>query len=158
MVMPKCPQVIYLHQNCTLNKAICNIRVMLQNSVSSPSHYKDLVASWPNYNQIVDASSHGVGGVVVGEMSELPLTMFRLQQPPRITNALVMFENPQGKINNSDLEMAGLLLLWLCIEGIAQTLEHIHVALFSNSTHPLLVGWREWHHGSLAPWHSWSGH
>jgi hypothetical protein len=75
-VMHKCPHVIYLHQNCTLNKAICDIRVMLQNSVSSPIHCKVLVASWPNYIEIVDASSHGVGRVIVGELSELPLTVF----------------------------------------------------------------------------------
>jgi hypothetical protein len=58
-VMCKRPQVIYLHQNCALNEAICNIRVMLRNSVSSPTHCKDLVASWPYYIRIVDASSHG---------------------------------------------------------------------------------------------------
>jgi hypothetical protein len=97
---------------------------MLINSVSSPTQCKDLVASWPNYIKIMDASSHGVGRVVVGELSELLPTVLQLQWPPKITNALVTFENPWGKINNSDLEMAGLLLLWLCIEGIAQTLEH----------------------------------
>jgi hypothetical protein len=131
-VMGKRPQVVNLNQNCALNKAICNIQGMLQNSVSSPTHCKDLVASWPDCIRIVDASSHGVGGVVVGELPELPPTVFRLQCPPEITNALATFD-PQGKINNSDLEMAGLLLLWLCIEGILQTLEHKHVALFSNN-------------------------
>jgi hypothetical protein len=90
---------------------------------------------------IVDASSHGVGGVVVGELSELPPAVFQLQWPPKITNALVTFENLQGKINNLDLEMAGLLLLWLCIEGIAQTLEHKHVALFIDNTPT--IGWVE---------------
>jgi hypothetical protein len=118
-VMRNCPQVIHLHQNCALNKAICDIRVMLQNSVSNPTHCKDLVASWLDYIIIVDASSHGVGGVVAGELSELLLTVFRLQWPPKITNALVMFENPWGKINNTDLEMAGLLLLVCKFPGTA---------------------------------------
>ncbi len=45
-----------------------------------------------------------------------------------------MFEKPRGKINNLDLEMAGLLLLWLCIKGISQTLEYKHIALFSGNT------------------------
>jgi hypothetical protein len=64
---------------------------MLQNSLSSPAHCKDLVASWPDYIGIVDASNHGVGGVVIGELSELSLTMFQLQLAPDITNALVTF-------------------------------------------------------------------
>jgi hypothetical protein len=37
--------------------------------------------------------------------------------------------------------MAGLLLLWLCIKGIAQTLEHKHITLFSNNTPT--IGWVE---------------
>jgi hypothetical protein len=101
------------------------------------------VASWPDYIGIMDASSHGVGGVVIGKLSELPPTPFCLQCPPEKTNALVMFQNPQGKINNSDLEMAGLLLLWLCIKGIAQTLELKHIVLLSNNTATVTVGWVE---------------
>ena len=66
---------------------------------------------WPDYIRIVDASSHGIGGVVVGELLELPPTVFRIQWPMEISNNLVSFNNPTGKINNSDLEMAGLLFL-----------------------------------------------
>jgi hypothetical protein len=139
--MGKCPQVIYLHQNRALNEAICDIQVMLQNSASAPPQCKDLVASWPDYIGIVDTSSYGVGGIIVGDLSKLPQTTFQLQWPPEINNALVTFENPWGKINNSDLEMAGLLLLWLCIEAITQTLEQKHAALISNNT--TIVGWEK---------------
>jgi hypothetical protein len=47
---------------------------------------------------------------------------------------LVSFQNPTGKINNSDLEMAGLLFLWLCVEAIAPDIAHKHMALFSNNS------------------------
>jgi hypothetical protein len=93
---------------------------------------KGLVAGWPDYIGIVDTSSHGVGGVVVGELSELPSTVFCLQWPAEILEDLVLFDNPGGKINNSDLEMAGLLLLWLCLKTIAPNLAHKHIALFSD--------------------------
>jgi hypothetical protein len=95
---------------------------------------KDLVAAWPDYIGIVDASSHGIGGVILGELSCVPPTVFRLQWPPDISNALVSFDNPRGSITNSDLEMAGLLLLWLCLEGVAPNLAHKHVALFSDNS------------------------
>jgi hypothetical protein len=92
------------------------------------------VADWPDYIGIVDASSHGVGGVVVGELSAIPPTVFRLQWPPDISAELLSFNNPKGKITNSDLEMAGLLLLWLCLEEVAPDLTHKHIALFSDNS------------------------
>ncbi len=47
---------------------------------------------------------------------------------------LVLFKNPKVKINNSDLEMAGLLFLWLCVKAIAPDIAHKHIALFSNNS------------------------
>jgi hypothetical protein len=91
------------------------------------------VAGWPDYIGIVDASSYGVGGVVLGELSGIPPTVFRLQWPQDITDNLVSFKNPQGPLSISDLEMAGILLVWLCLEGITQNLSHKHLALFSNN-------------------------
>jgi hypothetical protein len=35
--------------------------------------------------------------------------------------------------------MAGLLLLWLCIEGVSLNLSHKHIALFSDNS--LMVSW-----------------
>ena len=101
--------------------------------MAHPTYCKDLVAAWPDYIGIVDASSYGVGGVILGELSGLPPTVFRLQWPTNITNALVSFDNPKGSITNSDLEMASLLLLWLCLEGVAPNMAHKHVALFSDN-------------------------
>jgi hypothetical protein len=55
------------------------------------------------------------GGVVIGELSDLPPTVFREQWPTDITKELISVDNPNGKITNSDLKMAGYLLLWLCL-------------------------------------------
>jgi hypothetical protein len=74
------------------------------------------------------------GGAVIGELSELLPTVFRIQWPKEISKDLVLFKNPAGKINNSDLEMAGLLFLWLCVEAIAPDLAHKHIALFSYNS------------------------
>jgi hypothetical protein len=60
--------------------------------------------------------------------------VFRLQWPANISADLVSFENPRGQINNSNLEMAGLLLLWLCLEDVTPDLAHKHVALFSDNS------------------------
>ncbi len=44
-----------------------------------------------------------------------------------------------GTISNSDLEMAGLLMLWLAIEGICGPLQEKRITLFCNNS--LLIGW-----------------
>jgi hypothetical protein len=123
-----------LHRNGELLEAIRDIRTILRETIIQPTLCKDLVVGWPDYIGIVDASSHGVGGVVLGELSGLPPTVFRLQWPLDITNNLVSFTNPRGSITNSDLEMAGLLFLWLCIEGVVPDIAHKHVVLFSDNS------------------------
>jgi hypothetical protein len=108
-------------------------------SIQSPTQCKDLVLVWPDFIGIVDALSHGIGGVVIGELSALPLTVFRFQWPSDISQDLVSFNNPKGEINNSNLEMVGLLFLWLSVEPIALDIAHKHIMLFSNNS--LAVSW-----------------
>jgi hypothetical protein len=114
-------------------EAIKDIRTILRASIKSPTQCRDLVTGWPDYVGIVDASSHGVGGIVIRELSGILPTVFHLEWPKDIAANLVSSDNPQGSITNSDLEMAGLLLLWLCIEAIVQDIAHKHVALFSDN-------------------------
>jgi hypothetical protein len=65
-VIRKRPPIVYLHRNVPLLEAIRDIRTILQVSVKHPTKCKDLVAGWPDYIGIVDASSHGVGGLSWG--------------------------------------------------------------------------------------------
>jgi hypothetical protein len=57
-------------------EAITNIQTILRETLKQLTLCRDLVAGWPDYIGIVDASSHGVGGVVLGELLDLPLTVF----------------------------------------------------------------------------------
>ena len=45
----------------------------------------------------------------------------------------------KGNINNSDLEMAGLLMLWLVMEEVCPKLLSSYVALFSDNS--CTIGW-----------------
>jgi hypothetical protein len=60
---------------------------------------------------VVNASGHGVGGVIIGQLSECPPTVFYLQWPPDITANVITELNPTGTLTNSDLELAGLVIL-----------------------------------------------
>ncbi len=58
----------------------------------------------------------------------------RISQP-----ALSPTKNPKGKLTNSDLKLAGLVILWLVLEHVCGRLAEKRVALFSNNSPT--VGW-----------------
>lgn len=55
------PHTIYLHRNKALMEAIVDVRTLLHTSSARPTQCRNLVAKWPNFIGIVDASSFGVG-------------------------------------------------------------------------------------------------
>ncbi len=127
------PRFVFLQRNKNLYNSISAIRTFLRETAAMPTKCRQLVLGHPHFIGIKDASSFGVGGVVVGEKDEVVPTVFRLEWPQEIRDALISFNNPDGSITNSDLEMAGLLLLWLVMEEICPDLLHKHVALFSDN-------------------------
>ena len=83
---------------------------------------------------ICNASLFRVGGVIVGKNRECTPIVFQLQWPLDITANVKSASNPKGMVTNSDLEMAGLLLLLLVMEDVVCNLKEVNVALFSNNT------------------------
>jgi hypothetical protein len=104
-------------------------RTLLRESSDSPTHCRELVGGWPDYIDVCDALSHGVGGVIFGENEPCVPTVFRREWPQEIKDLY-----HEGAITNSDLEMAGLLLLWLVMESVCGTLQEKRVALFSDNS------------------------
>ena len=133
-LLQKRPPVVYFHRNESLHAAISNCRTILRESTSRLTRCWELVAGWPNFIGVVDTSSHGVGGVIIGELSECPPTVFRLQWPPDITANVISKTNPRGTITNSDLELVGLVLLWLMMEHVCGPLAEKRIALFSDNS------------------------
>ena len=128
------PKFVYLQRNKHLLQAIEDCRTLLKISTAAPTKCSQLVASWPDYIGVVDASGHGVGGAIFGENKACPPTIFRFQWPEDITNAIVSDSNPEGTITNSDLECAGLLILFIVMEDVCNIQSGDHVALFSDNS------------------------
>jgi hypothetical protein len=133
-VLQKKPDIVYLQQNEALKQALLLCRALLHESMTQPTRCKELVQAWPDYIGICDASSFGFRGVIEGENSECPSIVVRLQWPEDITKNVKSDSNPNGTITNSDLEMAGLLLVLLVIEEIVCDLREQIITLFSNNT------------------------
>ena len=107
---------------------------LLRESTREPTRCRELTSGWPDFAGIVDASSHNVGGVVFGELSACTPMVFRWQWPNDVHTQLISNENPKGTITNSDLEMTGLLLLWLTMEGVCRPLQEKRVAMFGDNS------------------------
>jgi hypothetical protein len=133
-VLQKKPDIVYLQQNKALKQALLLCRMLLRKSTTQPTRCKELVQAWPDYIGICNASSFGFGGVIMGENSDCPPTVVCLQWPAEITNNVKSDSNPNGTITNSDLEMAGLLLVLLVMEEIVCDLRECNIALFSDNT------------------------
>jgi hypothetical protein len=88
---------------------------------------------------IIDALGQGAGGIIVGKLFACTPTIFGWQWLDDIKANITSYNNPTGEITNSDLETAGLLLLWLTMEGVCRPLHKKRVTLFSNNTPT--VGW-----------------
>ena len=61
-------------------------------------------------------------------------TVFCVPRPEEIKKDLGSTKNPKGRITNSDLEMAGLLLLFLVMKAICPKLRETFSALFSDNS------------------------
>jgi hypothetical protein len=64
---------------------------------------------------------------------------FLLGWPQDVTDNVRLFSNRMGNTTNSDLKMAGVLILWLVIEVVCQPLQKKQVSLFSDNLPT--VGW-----------------
>ncbi len=104
-----------------------------------PIKCRELICGWPDYVGIVDASGHGIRGVIFGETSTYTPTVFHWEWPKDIKNNTKISQNPKGKISNSDPKMAGLFMLWLVIEGVCKDLHKKCITLFSDNSPT--IGW-----------------
>ena len=128
------PDVVYIHRNQALRTALIDIRQLLQQSVVLPTKCRELVQAWPNFVGVKDSCNEGVAGVIIGEEDACIPTVFRIPWPPDIKADINTEDNPNGRITNSDCEMAGLLFLFLIMEDVCGDLREKHVALFSDNS------------------------
>ena len=143
-ILQKKPPVVYLHRNPVLLAALAGCRTLLRESSDSPTRCRELVGGWPDYIGVCDASSHGVGGVVVGENAACTPTVFRWEWLQEVKTRY-----HKNLITNSNLEMAGLLFLWLVMEAVCGNLREKNVALFSDNSPTVGWVWRLATQGSL---------
>ena len=134
-VLRKAPNKVFLHRNKKLHVALSDCRVLLREATKEPTKCKELVMGEPDFVGVKDASVHGVGGIIVGEGAACVPTVFRMEWPQWVKDEVKKTNSGQkGTLTNSDLEMAGLLLLFLVMEKVCDLQRGNHIALFSDNS------------------------
>ncbi len=75
-LLAKRPSYVYLNKNTNILTSLEGCQTLLRESTVEPTKCRKLICGWPDYVGIVDASSHGIGGVVFGETSACTLPVF----------------------------------------------------------------------------------
>ena len=123
------PKFVRLDRNNRILLAVRECRTLLRESTLASTKCTELVSGWPDFVGVKDASSHGGGrGIVIGKNTKCTPTFFWYEWPDDIEKAF-----NEGRLTNSDLEIARLLLLWLVMESMCNLESGSHVALFSNN-------------------------
>ena len=131
--------------NKGVHQALDDFRWMLADINSRPTRIAEVVPLSPSAIGYHDASGLGAGGVWFpgyliprGTKLNTPL-LWRIQWPQDITDNLISFANPNGKITNSDLELAGGLLH---LDVIARSFDTRERTLLSKTDNLATLFWQ----------------
>jgi hypothetical protein len=111
-VLKKCLVYIYFHQKPMVLTALKGCQTLHESS-SEPTQCHEVTCGWPDYICIVDASGHGVGGIVFGELATCMPTVFRWEWPDNIKTNF-------KSCNNLGEQLQTPILRWLtyCFCGL----------------------------------------
>jgi hypothetical protein len=129
------PAFIGLGRNSPVRRALLDMACLIRDLARRPTHVSELVPQGPEYTGFCDASAFGAGGVWFGGSKPLEPLVWRVQWPTDITNEVVLLSNPTGRLTNSDLEMAGVLLQETVLEArLGHEMRSTHTAIGSDNS------------------------
>jgi hypothetical protein len=110
------PPMIDLGRLSEVRAALLNLAVMVTALATRPTHIQELVPGDDHYVGYCDACATGAGGVwMSGELHIAPI-VWRVAFGPDIATQVVSDTNPRGRLTNSDLELAAVLLHYMVLQ------------------------------------------
>jgi hypothetical protein len=106
--------------------------------LAHPTPLLSLVPRAPDVITACDASAHGMGGWIWAPHQRSPLLLWRIPLPVHIQRQLVSASNPTGLLNNSELELAAIVL---SATIAAHTTAHPHPMIWCASDNVAAVSW-----------------
>ncbi len=109
------PLVIGLGKSSEVRAALLDLATMVASLSSRPTHVKELIPNDDHYYGYCDACTTGAGGVWFSGERHIEPIVWRVEFENAIASQVVSHDNPHGRLTNSDLEMAALLLQYMVL-------------------------------------------
>jgi hypothetical protein len=128
------PKRVFLGANSEVRAALEDLCTLLRILASQPTHVKELVLDMPHYVGYHNAAAEGAGGVwflLVDNMSPL---VWREAFPHDIASEVVSDANPEGRLTNSNLELAAEVPAVGIVLAMALTIKHVPLGTLCDNT------------------------
>jgi hypothetical protein len=135
------PDSVGLGRHGEVRRALLDVAVVINDLARRPTHVTELTQQPLHYTGYCDASAFGAGGVWFGAGAPLSPIVWRVQWPKDITDDVVSDSNPNGRITNSDLELAGVLLQDAVLEAKLGTAAMAGIQTAIGSDNSAAVAW-----------------
>ena len=120
------PAQVGVEKESEFRAALLDLRVIVLSVAARTTHVSELVAHEPELAGTCGASAAGAVGVWVGH--QIQPTVWRLEWPADVVE---MYR--KGKLTNSDLEMAAVLLQYMVAEQL-RPMNRCHTAIWSDNS------------------------
>lgn len=128
------PKKIILGAKSEVRAALEDLCTLLRILASRPTHVKELVPDMPQYVGYHDAAADGAGGVWFSLLDNMYPTVWRVEFPQDITSEVVSDNNPEGRLTNSDLELAAEVMAVAVALSVAPKVKHVPLGTLCDNT------------------------
>jgi len=128
------PKQIILGAKSEVRAALEDLCTLLRILASRPTHVKELVPDMPQYVGYHDAAADGAGGVWFSLIDNMSPTVWRVGFPQDITSEVVSDDNPNGRLTNSDLELAAEVMAVAVALSVAPKVKHVPLGTLCDNT------------------------
>ncbi len=104
------PKLVGLGADSEVRGALEDLISLMHLLSSRPTHVRELVPDVPHHASYHDAAAEGAGGVWFSLCDDTPPVVWREAFPDDIAREVVSVEKPNGRLTNSDLELAAEVL------------------------------------------------
>jgi hypothetical protein len=128
------PKSVGLGANSEVQAALEDMCSLLHLLLSRPTHVRELVPDMPHYMGYHDAATAGAGEVWFSLTNNMPPFVWRSAFPPAIESEVVSDNNLDGRLTNSDLELAAEVLAVGVVLATAPEVKHIPLRILCDNT------------------------
>ena len=127
------PSMIGLGKESEVRAALLDLAVLVQDLCKRPTHVKELIPGDDHYTGYCDACATGAGGVWLSGEAGLRPIVWRVPFDHAISSQVVSDKNPRGRLTNSDLELAAVLMHYMILQQHVN-LRYVRAGVFSDNT------------------------